>query len=80
MTEYTVKTHKHEADAISRGDKMYIMRRTPMTLNARIHFDVIEDGKKVQHIIDDHIYVASYIDKGEPIQDGITLVGIKRLR
>ena len=51
-----------------------------MTLNARIHFDVIEDGKKVQHIIDDHIYVASYIDKGEPIQDGITLVGIKRLR
>jgi len=78
MTIYTVKTHKQEADAIARGDKMYIMRKTPMTLNARIFFEVIEDGKKVQHPIDDNIYVASYIDKD--IQDGITLVGIKRLK
>ena len=80
MTEYTVKTHRHEADAIARGDKMYIMRKTPMTLNSRIRFSVIEGGKKVPHLIDDRLYVASYIDNGEPIQDGITLVGIKRLK
>ena len=80
MTEYTIKTHRHEADAIARGDKMYIMRSMPITPNARIHFQVIEGGKRVPHLIDDRLYVASYIDNGEPIQEGITLVGIKRLK
>ena len=80
MTTYTIKTHRHEADAIARGDKMYIMRSMPMVLNSRIHFQVIEGGKRVPHLLDDRLYVASYIDNGEPIQDGITLVGIKRLK
>lgn len=80
MTTYTIKTHRHEADAIARGDKMYIMRKSPITLNSRILFNVIEGGKRVPHLLDDRIYVASYIDGGEPLQDGITLVGIKRLK
>lgn len=80
MTTYTVKTHRHEADAIARGDKMYIMRSLPMALNSRILFNVIEGGKRVPHLLDDRIYVASYIDNGEPLQDGVTLVGIKRLK
>lgn len=80
MTTYTVKTHRHEADAIARGDKMYIMRSMPMTINSRILFNVIEGGKRVPHLLDDRIYVASYIDNGEPLQDGVTLVGIKRLK
>ena len=80
MTEYTVKTHKQEADAIVRGDKMYIMRSRPMVLNSRIHFSVIEDMTRVWHPIEDQIYVASYIDDGEPLQDGVHLIGIKRLK
>ena len=80
MTTYTIKTHRHEADAIARGDKMYIMRSFPMTLNSRIMFQVIEGGKRVEHLLDDRIYVASYVESGDPIKDGITLVGMKRLK
>lgn len=80
MTTYTVKTHKQEADAILRGDKMYIMRKSPIVLNSKILFQVIEDGERVSHLLDDRVYVASYIDHGEPLQDGITLVGIRRLK
>lgn len=80
MTTYTIKTHRHEADAIARGDKMYILRSTPITVNSRILFNVIERGKRVPHLIDDRIYVASYIDNGEPLQEGVNLVGIKRLK
>lgn len=80
MTTYTIKTHRHEANAIERGDKMFIMRSMPMPLNSRIVFQVIENGKRIPHAIDDRLYVASYIDSGEPIQDGIYLIGIKRLK
>lgn len=80
MTIYTVKTHKHEADAIARGDKMYIIRKTPMKLNDQIMFTVNEKMKRIPHILDDHMYKVSYVDNGEPIQDGVYLVGIRRVK
>ena len=80
MTTYTIKTHRHEADAIARGDKMYIMRKSPIVLNSKILFEVFEGGEKIPHLLDSRVYTASYIDGGEPLQDGITLVGIKRLK
>lgn len=80
MTTYTVTTHRHEADAIVRGDKMYIMRGTAFPLESRIKFRVKEIGSDAKHIITDQEYAVSYVDAGEPIQDGITLMGIRRVK
>lgn len=59
---------------------MYIMRSAPMQMNDRIRFEVRDKTKKVPHLIDDHEYIVSYVDGGEPIMDGISLMGIRRIK
>ena len=80
MITYTVITHKQEADAIYRGDKMYIMRGADYKVGNEIGFLVKDGGKPIPHLINDRGYAISYIDKGEPIQDGVTIYGIRRVR
>ena len=80
MTTYTIKTHKHEADAIARGDKMYLIRKSPMVLGSRILFTVIDGKQKLPHTLDDQVYAVSYVDNGEPLQEGVSLYGIRRVK
>lgn len=80
MTTYTITTHRHEADAIARGDKMYIIRKNPMAVGSEIIFRVVDRKEQTPHLIDGRLYTVSYVDSGEPLVDGVTLMGIKRVR
>lgn len=81
MTTYTIRTNKYEAEQIMRGNKMYVLRsdKVDYKLGGVAEFLVIEDTKPVKHAIEDNRYIISSIERGDPIRDGIVLLGIKQL-
>ena len=81
MTTYMIRTNKHEADQIIRGNKMYVLRTDNIDymLGDLFSFLVIENKKPISHPITDYKYMISAIDRGDPIRDGIVLIGFKRI-
>lgn len=81
MTTYTIRTNRYEAEQIMRGNKMYVLRsdKVDYKLGGVTEFLVIEDAKPVKHAIEDSRYIISSIERGDPIRDGIVLLGIKQL-
>lgn len=81
MTTYTIRTNRYEAEQIMRGNKMYALRsdKVDYKLGGVAEFLVIEDTKPVKHPIEDNKYIISSIERGDPIRDGIVLLGIKKL-
>lgn len=81
MTTYTIRTNKYEADQILRENKMYVLRTDTIDYGLGDVFDflVIQDKKPVKHPITDYKYMVSAVDRGDPIRDGIVLVGFKRI-
>jgi len=81
MTTYTIRTNRYEAEQIMRGNKMYVLRsdKVDYKLGGVAEFLVIEDTKPVKHAIEDSRYIISSIERGDPIRDGIVLLGIKKL-
>ncbi len=81
MTTYTIRTNKYEAEQITRGNKMYVLRsdRVEYRLGGVANFLVIEDSKPVKHAIEDNRYIISSMERGDPIRDGVVLLGIKRI-
>ena len=81
MTTYTIRTNKHEADQILHGNKAYVLRTDNIDYVMGDVFDflVIENKKPIKHPLTDHKYMISVIDRGDPIRDGIVLLGFKRI-
>ena len=81
MTTYTIRTNKYEAEQIARGNKMYVLRsdRVEYRLGGVANFIVFDDTKPAKHPIEDNKYIISSIERGDPIRDGIVLLGIKKL-
>lgn len=81
MTTYTIRTNKYEAEQIVRGNKMYVLRSDNIEyrIGGIVNFLVIEGKKPVPHDIDTNKYMITTIERGDPIRDGVVLLGIKRV-
>ena len=81
MTTYTIRTNKYEAEQIARGNKMYVLRsdRVEYRLGGVANFIVFDEAKPANHPIEDNKYIISSIERGDPIRDGIVLLGIKQI-
>ena len=81
MTTYTIRTNKYEAEQITRGNTMYVLRsdKVEYRLGGVANFLVIGDSKPVKHAIEDNRYIISSMERGDPIRDGVVLLGIKQL-
>lgn len=81
MTTYTIRTNKYEAEQITRGNKMYVLRSDTIDykLGGIVSFLAVDDKKPVKHDIDEQKFMITAIDRGDPIADGIVLLGIKRV-
>lgn len=79
MTTYTIRTNRYEAEQIMRGNKMYVLRsdKVDYKLGGVAEFLVIEDTKPVKHAIEEQQYIISSIERGDPIRDGVVLLGVK---
>lgn len=81
MTTYTIRTNKHEADQILRGNKAYLLRNDDIDygMGDLFTFLVLDNRKPIEHPISDYKYMISAVDRGDPIRDGIVLLGFKRI-
>ena len=81
MTTYTIRTNKYEADQITRGNKMYVLRSDNIEyrIGGVVNFLVIEGKKPAKHDIDGQKYMITTIERGDPIRDGVILLGVKRI-
>ena len=81
MTMYTVKTNKPEADAIVRGDKMFVLRgdAKQYEVGNNISFAVIDEKRTTKHPLEDRVYKITHIERGEPIEDGIIAIGFRQI-
>ena len=81
MTTYMIRTNKHEADQIIRGNKMYVLRKDDVDYAVGDVFDflVLHNRIPVEHPVSDYKYMISTIERGDPIRDGIVLIGFKRI-
>ena len=81
MITYMIRTNKHEADQILRGNKMYVLRSDNADYGLGDVFDflVIENKKPIKHPLTEQKYMISAVDRGDPVRDGIVLIGFKRI-
>lgn len=79
MTMYTIKTMPNEADAILKGDKQFVFReaKPQYEVGTNITFAVVDSKRITPHPIEDRVYRITYIERGEPIQDGILAIGFR---
>ena len=82
MTMYTVKTMPSEADAILKGDKMFIFRsaKPQYEVGTNIAFAVVDERRITPHPIEDRVYRITCIERGEPVQDGILAIGFRPVK
>lgn len=82
MTMYTIKTTPSEADAILRGDKMFVFRAdSPQYVTGNnVAFAVIDERRVTPHPLEDRVYKITHIERGEPIADGIIAIGFIRIK
>lgn len=81
MTEYTIKTTRKEADQIENGIKAFVFRsdRKPYRVGDVVNFRVIEKMKPVRHTIENKAYIVTYASDDEPIADGFSIIGLRRI-
>jgi hypothetical protein len=79
---YTVKTNPSEADAVLRGDKMFVFRAdSPQYVKGNnISFAVIDEKRVTPHPLEDRVFKITHIERGDPIADGIIAVGFIRIK
>lgn len=82
MTYYTVKTYPNEADAIVRGDKMFVFRADlpQFKVGNNISFAVVDDKRITRHPLEDRVFRITCVERGEPIADGIIAIGFKPVK
>lgn len=81
MTTYTIMTNKNEADQIVCGNKMYVLRTDSVrySLGNVVSFAVIDNKRRIEHPIAGYKYIVSFVERGDPIRDGVVLLGLKRI-
>lgn len=79
MTMYTVKTTPSEANAIMRGDKHFVFRgdAPQYVVGNNISFAVVDERRITKHPLEDRVFRITFIERGDPIADGVIAIGFR---
>ena len=77
MTTYTIMTNKNEAEQIFNENKMFVLRTDNVryVVGNAVNFIVMDSQLRVEHPISRNKYIISFVERGDPIRDGIVLIG-----